>query len=47
MATKFVAYITLRNGVRLYAHQVGLRAFPIEVSDEETSDKKTTHPEEE
>jgi len=42
MAIKFVAYITLKNGVRLYAKQVGKRAFPIEVPDEEPGDKKTT-----
>lgn len=47
MATKFVAYITLRNGRRLYASEVGIRAFPIEVSEEETEDKKTTLPEKE
>lgn len=29
----FVAYITLRNGRRLYAAQYGKRAFPIWVKD--------------
>jgi hypothetical protein len=28
---KFVAFITLRNGVRLYAKQIGKKAFPIVV----------------
>lgn len=28
---KFVAYITLKNGNRLYAKQVGKKAFPIVV----------------
>jgi hypothetical protein len=28
----FRAYITLKNGKRLYAHQVGLKAFPIRVT---------------
>lgn len=27
----FVAYITLKNGKRLYARDVGKRAFPIKV----------------
>lgn len=27
----FVAYITLRNGKRIYASQYGLRGFPIKV----------------
>jgi hypothetical protein len=27
----FRPYITLKNGKRLYAHQVGLKAFPIKV----------------
>lgn len=27
----FRAWITLKNGKRLYAHQVGLKAFPIKV----------------
>jgi hypothetical protein len=30
----FRPYITLRNGRRLYAHQVGLKAFPIKVRSE-------------
>lgn len=30
----FRAFITLRNGKRLYAHQVGLKAFPIKVKSE-------------
>lgn len=29
----FRAYITLKNGRRIYARQVGLRAFPIWVKD--------------
>jgi len=28
---KFVSFITLRNGVRLYAKQIGKKAFPIVV----------------
>ena len=28
---KFVAFITLKNGVRLYAKQIGKKAFPIVV----------------
>ena len=28
---KFVAFITLRNGMRLYAKQIGKKAFPIVV----------------
>lgn len=28
-AVRFTAYITLRNGERLYAKSVGLKAFPI------------------
>lgn len=27
----FVAYITLKNGKRIYAHQYGKKAFPIHV----------------
>ncbi len=30
----FRPYITLRNGKRLYAYQVGLKAFPIKVKSE-------------
>lgn len=29
----FRAYITLKNGKRLYARQCGLKAFPIRVKD--------------
>lgn len=28
---RFVAFITLKNGKRLYAHTVGKKAFPIVV----------------
>ena len=28
---RFVAFITLKNGVRLYAKQIGKKAFPIVV----------------
>lgn len=29
--TVFVAYITTKNGKRIYAHQFGKKAFPIKV----------------
>lgn len=35
----FRAFITLRNGKRLYARQVGLKAFPIRVKSDKDKDK--------
>jgi hypothetical protein len=31
----YTKWITLKNGVRIYAHQYGLEAFRFEVSEEE------------
>ena len=37
LETIFVAYITRRDGVRIYASQYGLKAFPIRVRKERAS----------
>jgi hypothetical protein len=40
--TIFRAWITLRNGKRLYAKQVGIRAFPIEADSTESAEIENT-----
>lgn len=34
--TVFVAYITTKKGKRIYAHQLGLKAFPLKVKSSRT-----------
>ena len=37
---KFRAWITLPNGKRLYASQVGIKAFPIPMKEEKEEEKE-------